>query len=88
VRLRYKPPGPDAPSQEVVAVMGPSTVDRLEEASPSMRAAVAVAGVARVLRREEGFGRERLPELEALARGTTVDPTRAEELWGLFRAMR
>lgn len=88
VRLRYKPPGPDAPSEEIVAVMGPSSVPSLEHASPSMRAAVAVAGVARVLRNEEGFGRDRLPGLEALARSGGIDPTRAEELSDLFRRLR
>jgi len=88
VRLRYKPPGPDAPSEEVVAVMGPSTVPSLQEASASMRAAVAVAGVARVLRNEVGFGIEQLPELKRLARGAGVDPTRVEELDQVFRGAR
>ncbi len=88
IRLRYKPPGPDVPSKEVVAVMGPSTVPGLSGASASMRAAVAVAGVARVLRHEVGFGVERLPELERLARGAGVDPTRSEELDEVFRGAR
>jgi Ca-activated chloride channel family protein len=88
VRLRYKPPGPDAPSDEVVAVMGPSTVPSLAAASPSMRAAVAVAGLARVLRKEVGFGRARVPALEALAAGADVDPSRAEELGDVFGRVR
>lgn len=66
VRLRHKPPGPDAPSREEAVPLGVPSTD-LAATSDDYRLAVAAAGLAQVLRGQ--LDPSHLPVLSELALG-------------------
>ena len=82
VRLRHKPPGPDAPSTEEVVALGWPMVS-LDQASSDFQLAVAAAGLAEALRGR--LPRDELPGLAALAdRAANPEHERHTELLEAF----
>ena len=88
VRIRYKRPGPESPSREIVAAIGRPVQGTLASTPDAFRKAVALAGFAQVLRGDPGMGSDRLDVVQELLEGSVADGAERDRLVAAVNAAR